>query len=153
VFPQSRDLLVIRDGEFYLRDPSKRSERQVDPQRRGSQKCSGWARGGVVVECDTREGKPRLTILTKRGTTEVRFPRPDANSMNYGVGYLNCSATWVTFTFNDKAHVLNLKTGRLGTLKGAQYTISNSSWHHTINYRKTDGDASEARSTAFIRLR
>jgi len=155
VFPSSGDLLVIRDGEFFLQGTSGGSERRVDPKRRGSQECPGLAREGVILECDVRNGRPRLTILADGKTTEIRFPRPDPNSLNYGVGYLNCSASWVAFTFNDKAHVLDLKSGKLGTLKGAQYTPSDPSWHQTIMYRGTGsiGIAPAPKPAAIIRLR
>lgn len=152
-FTDSGDLLVIRDGEFFRRDTDDGSERRLDPKRRGSEKCPGWAREGVVVECDVRKGKPRLTILADGKTTEIRFPRPDPNSLNYGVGYLNASASWVAFSFNDKAHVLNLKTGKLGTLNGAQYTPSDPSWHQTIVYRKTGGVMPAPKTADAIRLR
>jgi hypothetical protein len=109
------------------------------------------AADGVVVECDTYKGKPRLTILKAGKVIEIRFPRPDPNSMNYGVGYVNCSASWVTFSFNDHAYVYSLRNGKLGTLKGAQYTTANPSSDRTIAYRETSFSPG-SNPTEFIRL-
>lgn len=152
IFPQGKRLLLIRDGEFFSRSARSEPERPVDPRRRGSERCAGTASVGVVVECDTYKGKPRLTILQARKVVEIRFPQPDPNSMNYGVGYLNCSASWVTFSFNDHAYVYNLRNGKLGTLKGAQYTAANPSWGRTIAYHETNFSPG-SNPTEFIRLR
>jgi hypothetical protein len=152
VFPGAGDLTLIRHGQFFRKPSQGGGEKLIDPRHRGSQECPGAADSGVVVECDTYKGKPRLTILANGQVTEVRFPRPDPDSMNYGVGYLNCRSSWVTFSFNDKAYVLNLRTGRLGTLKGAQSTSSNPSWDETISYRKNESIKPTAEPDKYIRL-
>lgn len=139
VFPSRDHLTLIRNGEFYRRELGGGKEKPLDRKRRGSEACPGWAVGDVVVECDSYNHKPRLTILTNGRTTEIRFPKPDPNSMNYGVGYLNANAGWVTFSFDDKAYVYNLTSGRMGILKGAQYTTSNPSWGRAIKYLVTGG--------------
>lgn len=149
VFPYGRDLAIIRDGEFFIRKAGTRIERRADSQRRGRQKCGATAAADVIVQCDNHRGRPRLTVQAQHATYEIRFPKPKPHSLGYGVGYLGCAASWVTFTFDDQAFVFDLKSETIGRFNGAQsVSAPGRSFGDAIPYAEIGQD----KPTLFVRL-
>jgi hypothetical protein len=153
VYPDGKHLIVVRDGQFFSLDRSSGRETAVDSQKRGSVDCPGAAAQGVVVECDDVRGRSRLTVLeADKGITEIRLPKSNDSANVSGVAYLGCTSDWVTFTFDDKAYALDLKTKKLGRFANAQYIVAGASAGRTIRYAPLWKSPTDVKAAPFVKL-
>lgn len=151
-YPVGDRLAVLRDGRFSSLDLYAGTEDEVEP-RRGSTACSGYEAQGVYVLCDTEGGAPRLTIVQPGGdVAEVHLPDAEDGAATKGPTYFGASTDWVTFTYDDRAYVLDLDSMKLGRFAGAQFVSGTQSAGNTIRYARTDVPVTDAVPAPFVTL-
>ncbi len=150
-YPSGDRIVVSRDGQLSMLDLAGGKEAPVRPHRGGE--CAGFAAQGVYVQCDETRGAPRLTIVQPGGgVVEIHLPDAKGGAATEGPAYLGASTDWITFTYDDKAYVLDLESKKLGRFPGAQYVSGEQSFGDTIGYFRMRTSGSDAEPAPFVKL-
>lgn len=150
-YPSGDRVAITRAGRFSMLDPATGKETEAESQHGGD--CTGFAAQGVLVTCDEVRGRPRLTVAEPGGAvTEIHLPGDNGGAATLGPAYFGASKDWVTFTYDDKAYVLDLVSKKLGRFPGAQYVSGEQSVGNTIGYSRMRTSATDVEQEHWVEL-